>query len=254
MAWSSSEQIFAAWAPPDVIWSEWAKPVAFVYAEEVGGAPAAGPVEPSKIPLTIDSASTVVVDLPGAEAVQIGLLLAERGFCPVPLFNGTSGPSAVVDVLGIARALAAGAEALRRSAVSSHAAPAFLLDANRGGTSSAVKPGAYDNRWMTLPQDFPSGALLVSRGLRGATLIQRGGLSIKPDLAHVLRRWQDQGITLRVMDIATGQVADGVTVPKPSRFRLAWYAAVALLGLRRSNVGGFGSAIPEETTRSGYYG
>jgi hypothetical protein len=253
VAWSSSEQIFAAWAPPDVIWSEWAKPVAFVHAEDVSGEPAVA-AEARKISLTIDVSSTVVVDLPGAEAVQVGLLLAERGFCPVPLFNGTSGPSAVVDVLGITRALVAGAETLRRRAVSAHAVPAFLLDAGRGGASSAVKPGAYDNRWVTLPQDFPSGALLVSHGLRTATLIQRDGLSIKPDLAHVLRRWQDHGITLRVMDIATGQVADGVTVPKPSRFRLAWYAAVALLGLRRSNVGGFGSPIPEETSRGGYYG
>jgi hypothetical protein len=45
-----------------------------------------------------------------------------------------------------------------------------------------------------------------------------------------------------------------VTVPKPSSFKLAWYAAIALLGLRRSNVGGFGSMVPENTSRSGFYG
>jgi hypothetical protein len=250
---SSSEQIFAAWVPTDVIWSEWAKPVAFVHAGDVSRDEPA-PVEPPPLPMTLDSASAVVVDLPGAEAVQVGLQLAERGFCPVPLFNGTSGPSPVVDVLAIARALAGGAERLRRRAVLPHAAPAFLLDAHRSGTAASLKPGAYDNRWVTLPQDFPSGALLASRGFRSATLIQRGGTSIKPDLAHVLRRWQDQGIALRVADIATGQITEVGTLPAPSRFRLAWYAAVALLGLRRNNVGGFGSAIPEQTSGGGYYG
>jgi hypothetical protein len=74
------------------------------------------------------------------------------------------------------------------------------------------------------------------------------------DLAHVLRRWQEHGLTLRVIDIGTGRIADGVTVPRPSRFKRVWYAAVALLGLRRSNVGGFGSTIPEQTARSGFYG
>jgi hypothetical protein len=105
---------------------------------------------------------------------------------------------------------------------------------------------------VTLPQDFPSGALLVSRGFRSATLLQRGILPVAPDLAHVLRRWQEQGMALRKIDVATGQVIDGVTIPKPSGFRLAWYTVIALLGLRRSNVGGFGSAIPEQTSGGGF--
>jgi hypothetical protein len=34
----------------------------------------------------------------------------------------------------------------------------------------------------------------------------------------------------------------------------AWYVAIALFGLRRSNVGGFGAMIPEQTSRGGFYG
>ena len=254
---SASEECFATWAPPDVIWSEWAKPVAFVHIggvllPDAGPAPGPGPAPP--VPLTVTPQSVVVVDLPGADAVAAGVALAGRGFRPVPLFNGTAGPSPIIDVQPIARALVHGAERLKHIPVPDAAAPAFLLDARRNDPALVARPGLYDNRWVTLPQDFPSGALLASRGFHHATLLQGDGLTIRPDLAHVLRRWQEAGIELRVVDITSGQVADRVQVPKPSGFKLAWYSAIALLGLRRSNVGGFGSMIPEQTARSGFYG
>lgn len=251
MTFELDEQAFSAWTPSGVLWSEWAKPVAFVNASQLAAA-AAPSLTGASLPLAIDSASVVIVDLPGEESVQAGVQLAERGFCPVPLFNGTSGPSAVIDVGPITRALVAGATALKLRAIAPGAAPAFLLDSRRRGEGVLLKPGVYDNRWVTLPQDFPSGALLVSRGFRTATLLQRGSLPVPPDLAHVLRRWQEQGIALRKVDVVTGQMTDGVTIPKPSGFRLAWYAMVALLGLRRSNVGGFGSAVPEQTSGGGF--
>jgi hypothetical protein len=159
----------------------------------------------------------------------------------------------VIDVEPITRALIRGADRLRGLSLSPDAPPAFLLDARRSG-SMVPKPGSYDNRWVVLPQDFPSGALLASRGFRHATLIRRGQLAIPPDLAHVLRRWQEHGIALRVLDLETGRFEDNVKVQKPSGFKHAWYAAIALLGLRRSNVGGFGSTIPEHAGRSGFYG
>ena len=243
---------FAAWSSPDAVWSEWAKPVVFVTAQ-FGAAAAPAIPEPPALPASIDPGAAVIVDLPGPEAVAMGLWLAERGFCPVPLFNGTSGPSPVIDVDAIGRALVAGAERLRARQISAMAPPAFLLDSRRLG-SGAVTPGQYDNRWVVLPQDCPSGAFLASRGIRSAVLVRRDAISIPPDLAHVLARWVEHGLTIRVMDVASGQVADHVTVPRPSRFKLAWYAAIALLGLRRSNVGGFGATIPEQTARSGFYG
>jgi hypothetical protein len=250
----SSEAAFAIWAPDDVLWSEWAKPVAFVQpGMTIQGEPIPDSALP-QLPSAIDGRSAIVVDLPAAEAVYAGLALAGRGFRPVPLFNGTSGPSAIIDVHSITRALGSGAERLPPMTIAPDAAPAFLLDSRRSSPASSVRPGVYDNRWIVLPQDFPSSAMLASRGIRVATLIQRDGLSIRPDLAHVLRRWQDAGIEVRVIDLASGQIAANVDVPKPSHFKLAWYAAIALFGLRRSNVGGFGSMIPEQTSRSGFYG
>jgi hypothetical protein len=240
------------WAPSGVLWSQWAKPIAFVQWDDVADG-AVVQQEPPAISGAPGLDSAVIVDLPGAEAVYAGLVLAGSGFRPVPLFNGTSGPSAVVDVSPITRALRAGVESLRRFTLAPDAPPAFLLDSGRSG-SSLPRPGAYDNRWIVLPQDFPSGSLLRSRGIGDATLLQRGSLTIPADLAHVLRRWQDAGMRLRVVEVASGRAAENVVVPKPSRFKLAWYAAIALLGLRRSNVGGFGSMIPEATRRSGFYG
>lgn len=249
----SSEDAFGAWAAEGALWSQWAKPIAFAQG---GGLATPEPIVESNLPVVpgpLDSTSAIVVDLPGADAVYAGLALADRGFRPVPLFNGTSGPSAVIDVAPIRGALWAGAERLTRRAIGLDAAPAFLLDSRRGGSPGDPRPGSYDNRWIALPQDFPSGALLASRGIRGATVVQRGSLTIPSDLAHVLRRWQDHRLQIRVVDLATGQAVD-VVVPKPSRFRLAWYTAIALLGLRRNNVGGFGSAVPEDTGRSGLAG
>ena len=81
MSFIASENAFAAWAPDGVFWSEWAKPIAFIQA---------GPtivLEPVKatapaVPGPLDATSVVIVDLPGADAVNAGLALAERGFRP----------------------------------------------------------------------------------------------------------------------------------------------------------------------------
>jgi hypothetical protein len=255
MAPTSGESAFAAWAPDGVLWSEWAKPVAFVLPSMTMGADSIPqPTQPAALPDFLDPKSVVVVDLPGVDAVHAGLALARRGYRPVPLFNGTSGPSAVIDVSPVTRALWDGAPTLERHTLALDAAPAFLLDSRRNVTAAPIRPGSYDNRWVVLPQDFPSGSLLASRGMRSATVLQTGTVSIAPDLAHVLRRWQESGLQIRVVDVGSGRVAENVTVPKPSGFKLAWYAAIALFGLRRSNVGGFGSLIPEHTGRRGFYG
>jgi hypothetical protein len=254
VGWIAAEDAFAVWAPDGGTWSAWAKPMAFVQAS---GTIATVPIEEMAlraIHVALEPHTTVIVDLTGSDAVYAGLSLASGGFRPVPLFNGTSGPSPVIDVAPITRALGSGVERLAAMTLSPEAPPAFLLDSRRDGVGAQVEPGSYDNRWVVLPQDFPSGAFLQSRGVTNATLMRRNGLSVPVDLAHVLRRWQDVGIRINVTDVTTGRTATDVTVPMPSRFKLAWYAAVALLGLHRSNVGGFGSVIPHETGRRGFYG
>ncbi len=251
------EDCFAIWAPENAMWTEWAKPVAFVGAVLPSAGDSRVDVPALATPGLPESwtQSACVVDLPGDEAVRFGLALAERGFRPVPLFNGTAGPNAVIDVEIITRTLGAGAEVLRQITLEPDAHPAFLLDSRRDEQLGAKEPGRYDNRWMVLPQDFPSAAFLASKAVREVVVIQRGGLSPARDLSHVLVRWQRGGIRIKVVDVEGGQFADDVKVPRPSSFRRAWYVAIALLGLRRSNAGGFGSTVPEQTAgRSGFYG
>ena len=250
-----NQDAFAIWAPEDALWTEWAKPVAFTTAITDAASETPVAVPAVAIPGLPESwgEAAIIVDLPGEEAVMTGLALAARGFRPVPLFNGTIGPNAVIDVDQITRALGAAAVPLSQLSIKPDARPAFLLDSRRSELLGAGEPGRYDNRWVVLPQDFPSAVFLGSRGIRETVLIQRGESRPAEDLSHVLYRWQQAGIRMRTIDLVTGRT-DDLRVNRPSWFRAAWYVAIALLGLRRSNVGGFGSMVPEQTARSGFYG
>jgi len=251
---SEHEACFNAWAPDGGVWSPWVKPVAFLPRWDAWPGVTTPDANAPSVPtaVTFNTSELIIVDLPGAEAVAMGVALAGHGFRPVPLFNGTSGPHEVIEVYPIVRALAAWARTMQTQRLLPDAPPAFLLDSRRTEPASTPEPGDYDNRWIVLPQDFPSGALLASRGFRFTTVIRRGGLTIRTDLAHVLRRWQEHGIRTRVIDAGANTATDYVDVPKPSLFRMAWYVAIALLGLRRSNVGGFGSTIPERGGGGGF--
>jgi hypothetical protein len=251
----SGPDCFATWAPDGVVWSEWAKPVVFAHAPVLMTEPALVIPEYKlpELPRPWDQ-SAIVVDLPGADAVLFGLMLAQRGYRPVPLFNGTSGPAAVVSVEGIEHALGAGADVLKRCTIAPDAKPAFLLDSERTMSIGSGLPGRYDNRWVILPQDAPSGTFLLSQGVHQITLIQRQLGPPQPDLAHVLLRWREAGLRLRSISVETGAVDEELSFAVPQGFRRLWYGAIALLGLRRNNVGGFGSQVPEQTQGSGFYG
>lgn len=250
-----NEECFTIWAPDGIPWTEWAKPVLFASVEQFPIDRPAGSVvlDTLGIPEGLGN-SAVVVDLPGAASVAVGLSFAERGFRPVPVFNGTIGPSAVVDVRDLVGALGAGALVLKGMAIRPDAPPAFLLDANRKGSISGSVDGRYDNRWVVLPQDFPSATFLQSQRIREVTLIASGTLMPAEDLAHVLLRWQEGGLRLAAVDLAARTLDENLKVPEPSLFRRAWYGALALSALRRSNVGGFGAFVPEQTTGGGFYG
>ena len=251
----SGEECFAAWAPDGDYWSQWAKPVMFASAGAFAG-DAVTPVSLEGLPLpgSFDP-SAIVVDLPGEESVLTGLALAARGYRPVPLFNGTWGPNAVVPVDPLARALGGGVATLAQTTIPADARPAFLLDASRSASGAAGSPGQYDNRWIVLPQDFPSATALLARGIKNVTVIRRGSTVPDQDLVIVLMRWQDAGLRVRGVQIDTGESHETVPLAVPTGVRWLWYGALALMGLRRNNVGGFGAQIPEQTARSGgFYG
>src|SRR5262249_25595177 len=110
-------------------------------------------------------------------------------------------------------------------------------------------PGMFDNRWMVFPQDFPSAVFFRSHFIEQIVVVQRDGLIPDEDLAYVLGPWKKAGLQMLTKNLgsAPDEVPQAMVMNRFTRYgyRL-WYPAMILMsvGLRRSNVGGFGSTIP----------
>jgi hypothetical protein len=248
-------EIWDAWAPADVFWSQWAKPVLIAQLSDVGSLPGAKhdwqSLNVAALPRPSDR-TAIVVDLPGASSIGYGLALAKRGFRPVPLYNGCAGPTAVVPADQVQAAMVAGAKELLEMKIDGGSPPVFLLDAHRLKGGGSAKPGQFDNRWMTFPQDFPSGALLKSRDIDSAVLLQEDE-SISEDLAHVLLRWKEAGLRIMLQSTGGNSEARPLSVLRPPSYRALWHRMLAALGLRRNSAGGFGSVIPQPAPEGGGY-
>ncbi|MBI5485779.1 MAG: hypothetical protein HY905_00450 [Deltaproteobacteria bacterium] len=250
------QELFRLWAPDEALWSRWAKPVAFLGTIDDDGVPArpapeGAPAEVVAVPGP-DAGIAVVVNLPGAASVATGVALAQRGFRPVPLFNGVADPNGCIDVQVVRRALQAHAPTIAALPLLPAAPPAFLLDKFRLAGGGPPPPGMFDNRWLVLPQDLPSGAFLAGNGIRRAVLLDGPGW-LDDDLGHVLRRWQEAGLRLERLDPASPPPVP-LDVPRPSRFRSLWYRAAAALGLRPNSAGGFGASVPRPSQSGGWGG
>jgi hypothetical protein len=260
----TKDQIFDVWAPSTAAWSAWVKPVLFAQMDQIPS-----PIHLTDAPLNIDPAvvagwaptadgqHVVVVDLPGHVGVVVGLALARLGYQPVPLYNACGDPSgwysdpqapevcsALVDVRPIATALARGTVDLAAMSIRRDAPPAFLLDSRRQTGDGLLSPGRFDNRSVSLPTDFPSANLLISRGVKRSIVVQTPVGQPQSDLSHTLRRWQEAGIQILVRSEASGGLPVPVVVKRPSMFRSLWHSMMATLGLRRSPLGGFGGRLP----------
>ena len=166
------EEIYAAWTPREGPWSDWVKPALFTQLHRAAtsgatrqmGAPAP---DISWCPRSGDGIA-LVINLPGEDSIACGLALLRLGYQPVPLFNTTAAANAALRIESLSLALSDAADAVRQAAskFTHNTPPAFLLDSNRL-TAPRPGPGAYDNRWMVFPQDFPSGTLLQARSSRG---------------------------------------------------------------------------------------
>lgn len=235
------------------MWSPWVKPVLFAEIQQVGESVIAEDIvlesrDSYSVGFRQDTA--VIVDLPGAESLKAGYVLANEGHRPVPLYNTTSGTGqrllvsedVVINVTDLVLRLALMPPKFVVAAIERSGPPAFLLDRRRlkGGPA----PGTYDNRWMVFPQDFPSANFLKSRGIKQAVVLQDGGTQPEDDLRHVLLRWQEAAIRILVKDTTSWSGPTPIEVRRPSRFRWAIYRALAIMGLRRSSAGGFGAVVP----------
>jgi hypothetical protein len=204
--------------------------------------------------------TVLVLDLPGAEGVLTGVVLAGRGYQPVPLYNAVPLPYselrldplaskavAAVDVLPILSALRKGSEQLAQTKLPFDAPPAFLLDANRHGAGRKMQPEEFDNRSVSFTTDFPSANFLASHGIQRVMLVQRDRIEPQPDLAHSFRRWQDGGIKLERLRLDLPSQPESFEVARPSWYGAMFQRVLAGVGLRRSGRGGFGAWVPESS-------
>lgn len=271
------KHIYDAWAPATSEWSQWVKPVLFAHLPVTLDASADVAVDNSlaeRIPPG-DGATALVLDLAGALGAQMAGSLVERGYRPVPLYNSCPPPlwsgqsesvasflcsesappvgRPAVDVLPILQALQTNAPLLRGARLPREAPPAFLLDANRrmGQMGFISEPGAFDNRSISLPTDFPSSNFLLSRGIRKVVLAQQHGMEPESDLSHTLLRWQRAGVSIWRITLAPDEGSRSpqpFTVRRPPRFRSAWYGLMARMGLRPHPLGGFGGLLPHPSS------
>src|SRR5262245_14660788 len=104
----TKEELFDAWAPEGADWSAWAKPVLFAQWPDTMTLSATDPDLPDANYLWLPQASgrtVLVIDLPAVESVRTGIAFARRGYRPVPLFNTSYGPSAVLELAPLFLAL-----------------------------------------------------------------------------------------------------------------------------------------------------
>lgn len=247
-------ELFNIWAPANAHWSVWVKPVLFAHASH-----RFLPVQlPTFLPAQIDlfspadKNSVLIIDLPGVTSIALGMSVAEVGYRPIPLFNAIPAStevlgsvSSAVDVSSIIASLVATTPRLAELHLPLDAPPAFLLDARRRyGAGASLQPGMFDNRSLSLPTDFPSGNLLLSRGFTRVILIGEHILGPQPDLSHTLLRWQNAGLQILSTTVESSAAPTPIRITKPPFFRSIFHRLLATTGLRPNPLGGFGGTLP----------
>jgi hypothetical protein len=251
----NQRELFDTWAPKDSIWTPWAKPVLFAHMTSAtigvaGSLPTMMRDPDCSWTSSVTAGTAVIIDMPGPDSVSLGAALAHRGFRPVPLYNTTPGTAPMlVDVREIIAALAVLAESVAAAGLPNDAPPAFLLDSRR--LTGVRAAGSYDNRWAVFEQDFPSATFMRSRGINQVLLIAPHG-GTTPDLARILSGWRRDGLELLVRPGHGTSKVEPLSTRTMINWRLAAFASMLALGLRRNSAGGFGSRVPVSSSGSSY--
>lgn len=183
-----------------------------------------------------------LIDLPGAEAVELALVLGAAGVRPVVSINAASADGEVVDMRPVLDRLAEGARFRASFPTDRDAAPAFVLDARRDGRGARIEPGAFDNRWAVFANDLPSAADLDDAHVRVVVIVQDGA-EPKDDVRAIAWAYRRGGLDVRIADVRKRTI---VAMPGRPQGWLSFFADQVRrrFVLRRRWDGSYGRRVP----------
>ena len=196
----NGKEIYKIYAPIGAKWIEWVRPVPFVAIDTYNRKPNINWIDREAVALSQYEKNTAIfVDLPGKDSIEFGISLANVGYRPIPIFNGTDeqlGTSAILNTNIIENHLINGAEKLKEISVSKEANPAFLLDSfrtNRYRERTAI----FDNSWDLYKQDIPTAEHFIKNGINKIIIV---GEKVQSDLKKIFLPFQNAGINFYLTD------------------------------------------------------
>ena len=200
------KEVFKTFAPEGAKWTEWVRPVPFVAIDKYNRKPISNWVDRKIIFIKKYEKNTAIfIDLPGVESIEFGITLADMGYRPIPLFNGTDeqvGSKATTDTYLIENCLINGYNKLKNISLENDANPTFLLDSLRTNRYRA-RESIFDNSWDLYKQDIPTPNYFLENGITKIIVV---GNKIQRDLRKIFFEFQKKGISFFL--------TDGYNIPK----------------------------------------
>ncbi len=194
------KEIYKIYAPVGAKWTDWVRPVPFVAIDTYNRKPISDWIDRKIIFLNQYKKDTAIfIDLPGKESIEWGIGLADIGYRPIPIFNGTDdqiGAQAIIDTYLIESCLINGSNKLKHMHIEENANPVFLLDSSRTNRYRA-KESIFDNSWDLYKQDIPTAKYFKENGIVKIIVV---GQTIQRDLRKIFFEFQDSGIQFYLTD------------------------------------------------------
>ena len=193
----NKKQIYNIWAPSTSKWSNWVKPIAFITLDSNQKIYEIINYNIPKINY-LDKYlenTIIIIDTKADNAIKEAIALANIGYRPIPLFNGTNAPlnaTATCNNYLIAPYLIWGAKQLTKIKIKKDANPVFILDINRLNRKKINKT-IFDNSWDIYDQDLPSYKYLLNNKIN--KIIIKSDYIAK-DLKKILYNYQKNNIQI----------------------------------------------------------
>jgi hypothetical protein len=245
------EDVYATWVGQDHPWVSWVKRALFASVADDASdrADESQPQYRSEAPpwagtdvSWLPDRAAVIVDLPGHEAVAMGLALGTRGLRPVLSINACSESGELIPMDPVVDLLRAGARFTKSFPMGPSVLPCFILDSRRN-SPRAIRPGDFDNRWAVFASDLPSSDALRDVGASRIVVVQKG-VELLGDLKAVLRRYSAAGLELSLHDVTASSSLTEIHITPSGWFARFVEQVERRLAWSRNWDGSFGRRVP----------